>query len=267
MLTRDLGLPIFDIRSRLPQAGWSIGVRAATTSITWHYNGPAVAPERQSGAGLIAQLIADARHQMRAGWGGTINGAPQLMYHFVIDALGTIYLTADIFAILWHCAHADGNGQGLALHFPLGGDQQPTALQLTTAIRLTDALRLRCSISRERVLGHLEWKHATACPGAHLMQSLRAYRGGQSPTVQPTPVPANLRRFLLTCAGKANVRQGPGTSFPIAGTLKSGTVVYVDVTKLNGGPVDGNRTWVHMARVPHEQADLGFLSETLGRWL
>jgi hypothetical protein len=91
----------------------------------------------------------------------------------------------------------------------------------------------------------------------------------------PTPTPAKMRRFQLTCEGKANVRQAPrtrwadGGAVPIAGTLKSGTIVYVDVVKTDGeriGP-NANPNWLHMARVPHEQADLGFISETLGEWL
>lgn len=261
------GLHIIDLRDTLPRRDWTIGVRAETTSETWHYNGPAVPESRRAGAGLIAQLIADAEYQMRPGWGATKNGAPHLMYHFVFGGDGAIYLTSDIYEILWHCAHQDGNSNGLALHFPIGDNQAPTSAQLTSAIQVTDALRVRCSIPRARVLGHLEWKHATLCPGPVLMPMLRQYRGGQLPSVQPTPVPPGLRQFLLTCDAKANVRQGPGTSFPIAGTLKSGTTVYVDVTKLNGEPVDGNRTWVHMARVANEQADLGFISATLGRWL
>lgn len=258
-----LGFDTIDIRSQLPARDWRIGARAATTSLTWHYNGPAVPFERQYGQGLIKQLQGDAAWQMRPGWGGTKNGAPHLMYHLVVAADGKVYQTADMLEILWHCAHADGNGSGLALHFPLGGDQEPTTAQLISGFRVSDALRARYQIPLNRTLGHLEWKHATACPGDTLMARLREYRAHLAPAVVPTPTPAGLRRFLLTCDGKANVRQGPGTDFPIAGTLKSGTVVYVDVVKYVGSKA----AWIHMAKVAHEQADLGFISATLGEWL
>jgi len=251
-------LNVIDIRSRLPRAKWSIGTRSATTSETWHYNGPAVPSERQRGEGLIQQLIADAQWQMRPGWGGTVDGADGLMYHLIFASDGTIYQARDIDALLWHCAHADGNSRGLAFHFPIGLGQQPSAAQLISAFRASDLLRRRFAIPLNRTIGHLEWKHATACPGPNIMQHLVAYRAGVEPRVTKTPTPAGLKRFLLTCADKANVRQGPGTNFPIAGTLKSGTVVYVDVVKSG---------WVHMAKVEHEQADLGFISETLGAWL
>lgn len=258
-------LGVIDIRHLLPRDTWIIGERDATTSLTWHYNGPEVALERQYGEGLIAQLRADAVWQMKAGWGGTKDGAPHLMYHLVVDAKGVIYLTADIQEILWHCAHQDGNGRGLALHFPLGGKQEPTNRQMAAAIRVSDAIRARYRMDIRRVFGHLEWKRATACPGTSLMRHLAAYRDGRVPTITPTPVPAGIRRFqvLTTMKESARVRQAPHLDAKVAGRMKPGTVIYVDVIKDDGDLVDGSRRWVHMARVPHEQADLGFISMTL----
>lgn len=263
-----------DIRDRLPRASWQIGTRSATTSLTWHYNGPEVASEFQHGEGLIFQLASDTRWQMRPGWGGTVNGAPHIMYHLVFAADGTIYQTADLDEILWHCAHQDGNAHGLALHFPLGGSQQPTPAQLAAAFRASDAARARFGFPLDRVVGHLEWKHATACPGVSLMQHLRAYRAHQEPAVEPTPTPAGLRRFQISpnLGAAALVRQGPGVDFAIAGRMKPGTIIFADADpahgyRIPGEAVDGNTAWVHMARVPNEQADLGFVSETLGVWL
>lgn len=266
-LLTDIGA--IDIRHRLPRRDWIIGQRSATTSLTWHYNGPEVAPERQHGDGLIRQLIADAEWQMRPGWGGTINGAPHLMYHLVVDALGTVYATADLAEILWHCAHADGNGRGLALHFPLGTGQEPTPLQLAAAFRVSDRIRAGYHIPFKRVVGHLEWKHATECPGPALMQHLIAYRAGRAPIVAPTPTPKGLRRWQIHAdlTDKVNVREGPGTNFKVAGTLKPGTALFID-TEIPSEPLDPDHArWVHMARVAHEQADLGFIASELGRWL
>ena len=195
---------------------------------------------------------------MRPGWGGTKDGADGLMYHLVFASDGQIYQARDLDAMLWHAAHADANSRGLALHFPIGEGQQPTAPQLASAFRASDLLRAQLQIPLNRTLGHLEWKHATACPGPILMQHLMAYRAGAQVVVTPTPTPAGLRRFRITCDGVANVRQGPGVGFPVAGTLKSGQVVFVDVLK---------DQWVHMARVPNEQADLGFVADRLGVWL
>lgn len=261
-------LGVIDIRDQLPRAAWSIGTRAETTSLTWHYNGPPVPVDRQIGAGLITQLQADAAWQMRPGWGGTIDGADGLMYHLVFAADGVVYQTRDLDDLLWHCAHQDGNAHGLALHVPIGIGQWPTIDQLASLFRVSNQLRARYSIPLDRVLGHLEWKHATACPGPQLMQHLASYRAHLPPWVAPTPTPPGLRRWRITdtLGVPARVRQGPGTRFPIAGRLKPGTEIFVDVVK-TGEAVEGNTAWVHMARVAHEQADLGFLSATLGDWV
>jgi hypothetical protein len=234
-----------------------------------------VPEHRRYGDGLIDQLVADAHWQMRAGWGGTKDGAPHLMYHLVVGADGQAYLTADIVEMLWHCAHADGNTNGLALHYALGEGQEPTAPQLRTGIWLTDVITQRAGIPRSRVLGHLEWKHATACPGPALMRDLLAWRANAAPAIRPTPTPAGLRRFKINplLTAPALVRQAPrrfwpnGQPVPVAGRMKPGTVLFVDVVKTDGEAVDGNPNWIHMARVVNEQADLGFVSETLGSWL
>ena len=270
------GLQLIDLRDRLPHADWRIGTRPATTSLTIHYNGPAVPEYRRWGDGLIEQLINDANWQMRAGWGGTINGAPHLMYHIVVGADGQAYLTADITEMLWHCAHADGNTNGLSLHFALGQGQEPTAAQLRTGLWLTDVLVARAGLPRSRVLGHLEWKHATACPGPILMRELLAWRM-VAPTIVPTILPPHVRRFQINpdLGVPARVRQAPrtrwddGNEVVVAGRMKPGTILFVDVVKDDGEPIGptANKNWIHMARVPNEQADLGFVSETLGTWL
>ncbi len=262
------GLNIVDIRHLLPAHDWKIGFRTQTTSLTWHWNGGPVPDAHRSGDGLIQQLINDSYWQMRPGWGGTINGAPHLMYHLCVGADGQAYQTSEITEQLWHAAHQDANSNGLSLHFVLGQGQEPTPAQLTTGLLLSDALRDIYRIPRQRILGHLEWKHATACPGPALMRELLAYRKQQAPLFAPVPPLKNIRRFRLSLdlPFAARVRQGPGLSFPVATRLKPGTIVFVDITK-RGEPVQGNPTWLHMARIENEQADAGFLSETLGTWL
>lgn len=255
-------LPIRTIITQLPRRDCIIGTRSATDSITLHWNGPAVAPERQHGAGLLDQLTIDARWQMRPGWGGTVNGAPHLMYHFTVDAIGAIWQTANLDEILWHCAHTVGNSRGLAIHFPMGSGQDLTLVQWASGVQLVDALRRDYGTSRARVFGHLEWKHATACPGPRIMQRLYAYRLGADVVLPAPTVIPGIRRFQVVCSDRANVRQGPGTAFATAGQLKSGAIIFSDGVK-KGEAISGNIGWAHMARVPNEQADLGFISMTL----
>jgi len=262
-------LGAIDITGKLPHADWRIGQRAATASLTWHYNGPAVPESRQFGDGLIDQLIADAHWQMRPGWGGTVHGADGLMYHLVVAADGALYQTRDIFAALWHAAHQDANSRGLALHFPLGQGQHPTPKQLYAAERASDLLRSAFAIPLNRTLGHLEWRHMTACPGPDLMQCLIAYRAGAQPIAPATPTPAGLRRWQINPLYDQPIRihTAPRLDSPIAGRFKPGTICYVDVVKPSEVPDPAHPRWVHLAHVAHEQADLGFIAEDLGVYL
>lgn len=261
-MTQLAQLPIFDITHELPRRDWIIGTRPATDSITLHWNGPTVAQSRQRGAGLIEQLIADSNWQMRPGWGNTKNGAPHLMYGYVVDTDGVIYRTARPDEMLWHCAHQVGNSRGLAIHFPIGEGQDVTPWQWTVGLRLVEALRQDYNVVKKRVFGHLEWTGLTKCPGPRLMGRLLAYRGN-TPAPAPTVVPG-LRKFRVIAEDGLKIRQGPAKAFPEAGKLKFGQTFWVDVIKPNGERVDGNPNWAHMAFVAHEQADVGFLSM---RWL
>lgn len=238
-----------DLRAELPRANWEIGRRTETRYITLHYNGPAVPVLRQSGAGLMVQLRADCAWQMRPGWGTTVNGADGLQYHFVVDASGVVHQTRDLNASLWHCGHRVGNPQSLALHLPLGVGQDATEIQWSAALGLVGALRSVYGISYTNVLGHQEWK-STACPGPFLMARLLRWRAS-APALPVAPLPTGARLFRVVSPDKLNVRFGPGMSFGVAGTLGRGREVWID-TITNG--------WAHMALVPHEQGDLGFVA-------
>lgn len=270
----DLGLPIVDWRRKIPRAQWEIGRRSIATSQTWHYNGPAVAEHRRAGEQLLQQLINDAAWQMRPGWGGTVHGADGLMYHYAVDAEGVIYQLRDYNARLWHCAHADGNANGLALHVPIGADQVPTIPQLASLVALTQAICTRESIPWSRVYGHLEWKHLTACPGPHLMRALQVERnGGSRPPVEPTLAPGIWQaRIKHNLTLGARFRTAPNLAADVAGKFKAGTEIYCEPGYVQGdgvdpatyvADVDGDRRWVKLAHVAHQQAPLGYLSRTL----
>lgn len=57
----------------------------------------------------------------------------------------------------------------------------------------------------------------------------------------------------------ARIRQGPGTSFPIAATLPEGYTFWSDATTI-GQAIDGNNVWVHFAGpTPTIPNPLGFI--------
>jgi hypothetical protein len=240
-------LGIIDIRSQLPRKAWSIGTRRHNpNSLTVHYNGPAVPVARQRGAGLIDQLIIDAQWQMRPGGLGATDGGDGLQYAVVFAADGQIYQTRDWNAVLWHCGNADGNANSLALHFPLGGDQDATDAQWAAFSRFCDATIATWGISgRARVFGHHEWSESI-CPGAFLWPRLVNWR--QDP-MQQLGEAGNYRVKSLSW-----LRQGPGVHFPRAFDASTGTpfvlerdaVVAVDAVVI-GAPVKGDPRWGHLA--------------------
>jgi hypothetical protein len=63
---------------------------------------------------------------------------------------------------------------------------------------------------------------------------------------------------------RANVRQGPGTLFPVATQALRGQKIFVDAI-VEGEMMSGSNKWAHMARRPPEQWDAGFIKVELLR--
>lgn len=235
-------LGMIDIRHLLPRQKWEIGRRpGAPTSWTLHYAGAespvptAIQNDRQRLIAFIRDIYVP-NHVKRI-------GADGLQYHFVVTAAGEILQCRDLNAELWHCANADGNLWSVAVHLPMGGTQQPTAIQWARAGALFDAGISEFRMAgRTVVRGHSEWPKFqkingrllqitnSECPGVVLMPRLRTWR-----------TQANTR---YRCITPATVRQGPGRAFPIAATLAQGTIFEGDKV-LSGVPVAGDARWVH----------------------
>lgn len=241
-----------DISAALPRARWSIGQRVGMPiGATLHYNGPAVAQDAQRGDGLIAQLCADVRWQMRPGGLGAPSGGDGLQYHFVVDADGVLYQTRSLDAVLWHCRNGRGNTGSLAIHLPLGGTQDATTPQWATVERLLAALMADYGFGRSDVLGHQEWPGAdTVCPGPLLMARLRRWR-----TNADRSTIGGMFRVRANVSA-ANVRQGPGTTFPVAHVFYPGDLIDADAIT-SGQVIDGDSRW------PHLRTGLGFVHMSL----
>lgn len=155
--------------------------RGPIDSATVHYNGPAVSAFGNVTRELAHVINIDVpNHQSRI-------GADSLMYHFVVFSDGSLWQTRDLDLIAWHCAHPYGNEHSIAIHLPIGGNQQPTAAQLASLSALLDALGRDYNFPRSAVRGHQEWS-ATACPGVPLMGWLRSWRTqSRGLTVQAAP--------------------------------------------------------------------------------
>lgn len=232
---RDLG--VRDLRPRLPE----IKTRrpkprqGRPTSVTLHYNGPAVSGFGNPEAELRHVIQVDVpNHQSRL-------AADSLQYHVVVTSDGAIYQTRDLSLPAAHCGEAHGNQYSLAVHLPLGGTQDATPAQWTATCRLFEALITEYEMpnGRQAVRGHDEWK-ATLCPGPNLKRRLLAWRAGTIST-------GGMYKIRLDVAA-ANVREGPGRNYPVAlggkAQMWPGDTVEADALVV-GEVIGGDPLWLH----------------------
>jgi hypothetical protein len=271
-----------DVTDQLPQKNWVAGWRPRTTALVLHFNGPPVHEARQAGDGLIEQLKADCAWQMRAGWAGVPSGADGLQYHYVVGQDGQIWRTRHPNAWLWHCSHRVYNPQGVAIHMPVGYNEATGVYQnvsdelLASLHKIIDALQKAYSIPKERVIGHVELGTTAYCPGGPLLTWLRDYRAGKSkkpvaPVIDHPPLPS-IQTYKIKRGQRSTIRQGPARSYPVVREVKGrepdaecpDRYVYVDAIKYDdqGMTIDGGKRWMHMAYVPDQQYDEGFIHET-----
>ena len=111
-------LTIYDLRPQLSVVNSPNCRRkrsGTVTSVTLHYNGPAVGVFGNPKLELRHVIEIDVpNHQQRI-------HADSLMYHFVVLSDGSIWQTRDLELQAWHCRNFDGNEYSLAVHLPLGG--------------------------------------------------------------------------------------------------------------------------------------------------
>lgn len=262
MMIENITQTLMAERAARGRGDWRIGRRAVTRYITLHWNGPAVAEQRRSGPGAIEQLKIDLDWQTNPNWPGAKGGADGLQYHYAIAADGQIFQCRDDADKLWHCGHAVGNNESLSLHFLLGRGQELTGEQWAAGLDLIERLRRVYDLPRVNVRGHAEWR-TSECPGPDVRQHLADYRRSTPP---PPPAITDLRRFVVghrQWGGewRATVRQGPSRAYPVAGHLKTGAEVFIDVVLPDelSQTIAGADQWAHMARVADAQPDLGFI--------
>ena len=228
---------IRDIQEMLPRAAWSIGQRpGAPRYVTLHYNGPTVM--NRNPRGELAQLIADAKYQMRPGALKSPTGGDGIQYHYAVISDGTIYQCREEESTLWHSANAVGNTGSLSVHLPLGGQQDATPEQWAATLNLFRWLATRHAIPVQRILGHKEWSN-TACPGPLLFPRLIRWRDA-------APATAIYRQLAATA--DVGIYEGPGMTFPIAlqstAVLKKGDLFTADAVVV-GQRWAGDVRWLH----------------------
>lgn len=263
-------LPILDLTAQIDQIPRMRGhqVLAARGHEAWstfHYS--AVVYFDRSRAAELRRILDEARYQIGKNWAKP--GQPPiygdgLMYDFVILTDGTIVRTRKRRQRLWHVNNLTGNDGSWSNHWMLGPGQDLSPEQRRSSFALADAQRADSGIPRDHVVAHCEWPLTrgaarpsavykrqfgqSACPGPLLHQHVAAYRAGLD-------TPAAPLRFRVVM--EANVRQGPGTTFPIAGVMREGDILIADKVLLDGQAVGGDRRWAHRAD------ELGFVHMSL----
>lgn len=231
----DLG--IIDSRPRLHVIAERVPRprRGPPTTTTLHYNGPRVSCAGNPAAELRRVATIDVvDHQQRL-------NADSLQYHLVVLSNGSIHQTRDLDLPASHCGVAEGNQRSLAIHLPIGGTQDATAPQWTATTRLLDALAAAYAMpgGRRAHRLHSEWK-TTLCPGPNLSRRLTAWRAEAATA-------GGLSRIRPDVAA-ANVREGPGVSFPVAlqgrAVMWPGDTLDWDVI-VEGEAVGGDARWLH----------------------
>lgn len=225
------------------------------TSVTFHYNGPPVALHDNRAATTdmwIQHWKGIAKYHLAKNWGkpkAPVYGNG-VMYHWAVLTNGERLRLWPEEDERWHCANVAGNKTSIAIAFALGGAQDATPEQWQSACDLADEKLKEYGINgRERVYGHREWKkydeHGkeipnSLCPGPNIMRRLKLWRGGLAVDA--------LHQYVVLPSIGAKVRQGPGTSFPVAldgkAVFPCGHEFTVD-SIVQGEAVAGSTAWAH----------------------
>lgn len=165
---------IVDLRDRLPKApGQGSGVRfAGKRGQVLHYS----AVNYPDSIDMVQLLIAEAQYHIT----NSRLLEYSLAYHWAVDWRdGTLYLTRDEDAVLWHCAYwgTPGNQDGIAVHVPGGGALRMSERAVQSLLWLFARNEQKYGFGRAALKGHLELS-STDCPGPLMDQIVRPYRAG-----------------------------------------------------------------------------------------
>lgn len=154
-------LRVNDISKSLPRNGaWKKRALSGVTDITLHH----AASSNTATAEDFARY-----HITGKGW-------PGIGYHYVIDRAGNVFQTNDLTDLSYHNGYNNTAAVGVSLVGNM--DNEPmTADQLSAFLALVPEIRRQVPTVR-RLVGHKEYKGATACPGRYVsMGYLRTQTG------------------------------------------------------------------------------------------
>lgn len=247
----------------------TLPLRAADEAfVTFHYS--AVVYADRSRAAELGHILDEARYQVNHDYSSNGSGAypDGYLYDFSVLSDGLIVRTRKDRRQLWHAGNIEAAKKSWSVHVLLGSGQNLTGPQRASLFALFDALRAETNIPRQNVVAHCEWPRTrglpirsdhyrllprqSACPGPTLFPHVVAYRNlADAPRF----------RYRVT-VDTANIRQGPGTTFLVAGQLHRGDTLIADKV-LAGQLVGGDTRWAHIGPDDPVRANLGFVHLSL----
>jgi N-acetylmuramoyl-L-alanine amidase len=168
--------------------------------------------------------------------------------HYLIARDGTIYQLVQEDQMAWHAGVSFWRGRSYMNAYSIGiemenlnnGVQPYPQAQFQAAVELVRDICARRTIppDREHIVTHADIApRRKNDPRNFNMEAFRA-------AVASTPNADSGVYYVVP--QRVNIRQGPETRFPVAGTLERGQQVYVDEV-ITGEMVAGENRWAHLA--------------------
>jgi len=193
--------------------------------------------------------------------------------HYLIGIDGMICNLVDETEQAWHAGVSFWRGRTDLNRYSIGieianrtgakgfkGNDPYTEVQLATVAALVQNIcaRRHIPIDRQHIVMHREIaprRKSDPC-GDWDMDGFMRRLGGTAGALEDDA--------YYVIPSRVNIRQGPGTNFPIAAQALRGQKLYID-TVVHGEKLMGSDLWCHMRRMPPYQYDLGFIKVELLR--
>lgn len=215
-------------------------------------------------------------HATVGSFGGSLswlrNPASEVSTHYLISKQGDITNLVDESEQAWHAGISFWRGRTNLNRYSIGieienltgvkgfiGQDSYPGIQIEAVAWLVERVCARRGIplDRQHIVTHADIApRRKTDPSGLDVDTLMRLLGGQVDAIEADA--------WYVVPSRVNIRQGPGTNFPVAAQAYRGQKLYIDAI-VEGERLAGNNLWAHMKRMPPEQFDLGFVHSHLLR--
>jgi hypothetical protein len=192
--------------------------------------------------------------------------------HYLISKQGDVISLVDESEMAWHAGVTFWRGRTNLNRYSIGIEIEnltdmrgfkgqdpwlPQQYQAVSWLVQNICARRRIPKDRQHIITHQEIApRRKTDPAGFDMDELMRRIGGQAVVAEPDA--------YFVVPSRVNIRQGPGTLFPVATQALRGQKLFIDAI-VEGEMLAGSNKWAHMARRPPQQFDLGFVKLELLR--